>query len=191
MIWLLTSSDYCRYLHIGAEKKWPPFSRRHFQIHFLEWKCRDFAQDFREVIAVLVQIMAWRRPSDTPLSEPVMVNLLTHIWVTRSQWVKNTGVTGPYRWGILSSCTISTMTNDRQCYILMVHEIFSAIYLSTFKHCHYWHISVSMTDIYPQTDHVSPNSIRIYKHPLKHRHRSQQKYLEFSMSSVDLYVHNM
>ena len=36
----------------------------------------------------LVQIMAWRRPGDKPLSEPVMVNLLTHICVTRPQWVK-------------------------------------------------------------------------------------------------------
>ena len=38
-------------------------------------------------IAILVQIMAWRRPGDKPLSEPMMVNLLTHIWVTRPQWV--------------------------------------------------------------------------------------------------------
>ena len=30
-------------------------------------------------IPALVQIMAWRRPDDKPLSEPMMVNLLTHI----------------------------------------------------------------------------------------------------------------
>ena len=39
-------------------------------------------------IPALVQIMAWRRPGDKPLSEPVMVSLLTHICVTRPQWVK-------------------------------------------------------------------------------------------------------
>ena len=39
-------------------------------------------------IPALVQIMAWRRPGDKPLSEPMMVNLLTHICVTRPQWVK-------------------------------------------------------------------------------------------------------
>ena len=39
-------------------------------------------------ILTLVQIMAWRRPGDKPLSEPMMVNLLTHIWVTRPQWGK-------------------------------------------------------------------------------------------------------
>ena len=40
------------------------------------------------IIPALVQIMAWRRPGDKPLSEPMMVNLLTHICVTRPQWVK-------------------------------------------------------------------------------------------------------
>ena len=39
-------------------------------------------------IPALVRIMAWRRPGDKPLSEPVMVSLLTHICVTRPQWVK-------------------------------------------------------------------------------------------------------
>ena len=39
-------------------------------------------------IPALVQIMAWRRPGDKPLSEPVMVRLPTHICVTQPQWVK-------------------------------------------------------------------------------------------------------
>ena len=39
-------------------------------------------------IPALVQIMAWRRPGDKPLSEPMIVILLTHICVTRPQWVK-------------------------------------------------------------------------------------------------------
>ena len=38
-------------------------------------------------ILALVQIMAWRRPGDKPLSEPMMDSLLTHICVTRPQWV--------------------------------------------------------------------------------------------------------
>ena len=40
-------------------------------------------------IPSLVQIMAWRRPGDKPLSEAMMVNLPTHICVTRPQWVKH------------------------------------------------------------------------------------------------------
>ena len=38
-------------------------------------------------IPALVQIMAWRRPGDKPLSEPMMVSLLTLICVTRRQCV--------------------------------------------------------------------------------------------------------
>ena len=40
-------------------------------------------------IPALVQIMAWRRPGDKPLSELMMVSLLTHICVTRPQWVND------------------------------------------------------------------------------------------------------
>ena len=37
----------------------------------------------------LVQIMAWRRSGDKPLSEPMMFSLLTHICVTRPWWVNS------------------------------------------------------------------------------------------------------
>ena len=42
-------------------------------------------------IPALVQKMAWRRPGDKPLSEPMMVKLLMLICVTRPQWV-NSGI---------------------------------------------------------------------------------------------------
>ena len=32
--------------------------------------------------------MAWRRPGDKPLTEPMMVSLPTHMCVNRPQWVK-------------------------------------------------------------------------------------------------------
>ena len=38
-------------------------------------------------IPALVQIMAWRRTGDKPLSEPMMISLLTHICVAQPQWV--------------------------------------------------------------------------------------------------------
>ena len=38
-------------------------------------------------IPALVQMMAWRRPGNKPLSEPMMVSSTTHICVTRPQWV--------------------------------------------------------------------------------------------------------
>ena len=37
----------------------------------------------------LVQILAWRRPGDKPLSEPMMVSLLTHICITRPNEINN------------------------------------------------------------------------------------------------------
>ena len=40
-------------------------------------------------IPALVQIMAWRRSGDKPLSESMMVSLPTHICVTRPQWVNS------------------------------------------------------------------------------------------------------
>ena len=40
-------------------------------------------------IPALVQMLAWRRPGNKPLSEPMMVSLLTHISVTRPQWVNS------------------------------------------------------------------------------------------------------
>ena len=39
-------------------------------------------------ILALVQIMAWRRSGDKPLSEPMIVSLPMYIWVTRPLWVK-------------------------------------------------------------------------------------------------------
>ena len=39
-------------------------------------------------IQTMVLIMAWRCPGDKPLSEPMMDKILTHICVTRPQWVK-------------------------------------------------------------------------------------------------------
>ena len=61
-------------------------------------------------ISALVQIMAWRRPGDRPLSEPMMVNLPTHICVTRSQWVKSslqwTSNYTPFNWTIQQNVLI-------------------------------------------------------------------------------------
>ena len=38
-------------------------------------------------ITALVQTMTWHHSGDKPLSEPMMVNFLMHIRVTRPQWV--------------------------------------------------------------------------------------------------------
>ena len=43
-------------------------------------------------IPALVQIMAWRLPGNKPLSETMMVSLLTHMCVTQPQWVKRMSI---------------------------------------------------------------------------------------------------
>ena len=50
-------------------------------------------------IPALVQIMAWHRSGDKPLSEPMMVSLLTHICVTRPQWVNQCWLVISKAWG--------------------------------------------------------------------------------------------
>ena len=47
-------------------------------------------------ILALLQIMAWCRPGNKPLSEPTMISLLTYICITRPQWVNSLS---PGRWG--------------------------------------------------------------------------------------------
>ena len=87
---------------LRPETIWPPFSRRHFQMHFLEWKTWILLKislkfvpiNFEMPVSInnilaLVRIMAWRRPDNKPLSEPMMVNLLTHLSVTQPQWVNS------------------------------------------------------------------------------------------------------
>ena len=81
--------------NIEAETIWTPFRRRHFHVHFRQWKLWYFDWIFTEICSqgpidnnpALVQIMAWRRSGDKPLSEPMMVTLPTHICVARPQWV--------------------------------------------------------------------------------------------------------
>ena len=58
-------------------------------IHCLGLGHRAMAYAVCFSIFLLVQIMVWRRLGAKPLSEPKMVSLLTHICVTRPQWVKS------------------------------------------------------------------------------------------------------
>ena len=56
--------------------------------------------------------MAWRRPGDKPLSEPVMVCSPTHICVTRPQWVKQTGGTNKFWDTVKPSLTNKVKSSD-------------------------------------------------------------------------------
>ena len=71
---------------------------RHWWDGLIGWTikvCRSHSHQVNNIPA-LVQIMARRHPGDKPLSEPMMVNLLTHLRVTRPQWVKTVYISVPY-----------------------------------------------------------------------------------------------
>ena len=86
LIWILSQN-------IEPESICPSFRRRHFHIHYRQWVSTKISQKFvpkgpNNNILALFRIMAWHQLGDKPLSEPVVVSLLTHICVTRPQWVK-------------------------------------------------------------------------------------------------------
>ena len=89
--------------YIEAETKWTPFCSDIFKSIFLNenaWILITILLKFVHRgpinnIPALVQIMAWRRPGDKPLSGPMMVRLPTHICVTRPQWIN---AKTPQRW---------------------------------------------------------------------------------------------
>ena len=77
-------------------------------------------------IPTLVQMMAWRRPGDKPLSEPIMVSLLTHICVARPQWVKIACDTIKRRYVQVkyNKETVIVMTNNTHtCFISRLYSI--------------------------------------------------------------------
>ena len=67
-------------------------------MHFPEWKGIVFIKISQKFLPkgsinntpALVQIMVFvlARPANKPFSEPTMISLLTHLCVTRSQWVE-------------------------------------------------------------------------------------------------------
>ena len=76
-------------------------------------------------IPVLVQIMAWRRPGDKPLSEPMMVSLLTHICDTRPQWVKGKYSTVNKKmsiWNLLYTHSFNEMSSHRVYITLALNQ---------------------------------------------------------------------
>ena len=94
-VFLYLQNKWYRMQCYPVNTKWPPFCRSHFQSHFnenvrisIKFSLKFVPKGPINNIPALVQILAWRRPGDKPLSEPIMVKILTHICVTQPQWVK-------------------------------------------------------------------------------------------------------
>ena len=99
---------FMRYVKNGISTLRPRQNGRHFPDDIFKWiflnenvwisiniSLKFVPRGLVNNIPTLVQVMAWRRPGDKPLSEPMMVRLPTHICVTRPQWVKLVVIDSP------------------------------------------------------------------------------------------------
>ena len=83
-------------------------------------------------IPALVETMAWRRPGDKPLSEAMMVSLLTHICVTRPQRIKS------------KRLATSFWRNNDAIITLCVHWVVSS---------HWWCLAVDLVQRYNENSY--------------------------------------
>ena len=92
-------------------------------------------------IPELVQIMTWRRPGDTSLSEPRIVSLLTHICVTRPQWAKHHSgdLPNPHQGDCFAQISFNLTTENIKGWqyhrTLNLKITFRTIHLSAFSGC--------------------------------------------------------
>ena len=120
-----------------ALKHWQ--NGRHFADNILKWVFRNeniwislrILLNFVSKVSVnsipaMVQIMAWHRPGDKSLSEPMMVSLLMHICVTRPQWVKVV-ITGSKEVVIMT--TYVSACCDDKVGIMTTFRVFSCLFL--------------------------------------------------------------
>ena len=90
-----TLTLFCRFNTLRPRQHGRHFEDDIFRTIFVNEKCCILIKISLKFVSkgaidnnpTLVWIMAWCRPGDKPLSESMMVNLLTHICVTRPQWV--------------------------------------------------------------------------------------------------------
>ena len=102
--------------------------------------------------SILVQIMAWRRPGDNPLSEPMMASLLTHICVTRPLWINMmalcnvisqpaTPLLSLFQSGFDVECLITTCldTMNKGSWITLTKYMYVIIlFVTSWRHTAHW-----------------------------------------------------
>ena len=100
-------------------------------------------------IPALVQIMAWRRPGDKPLSETMLVSLPTHICVTRPQWVNTLDLS----W--LNTKRLGWWLSDKSLLISVYHKRVSFIDIDRIS-------SVSIPTIENTVCHIQRHWLHFY-----------------------------
>ena len=74
--------------------------------------------------SALVQIMAWRRSGDKPLSEPMTISLPTHICLTRPPWVNLCLV--EFGWGNIDMYLFFYLFSTRKFWIFLKSSFMKA-----------------------------------------------------------------
>ena len=97
-------------IHWGRNKM-AAILQHQFQMHFLENEFILLSPNFvtkgpNDNIPALVQIMAWRQPIDKSY-EAMVVSLLTHIYVSRPQWVNLSNLT---HWDRVTHICVGNLT---------------------------------------------------------------------------------
>ena len=93
----------CRINTLRPRQNGRPFPDDIFKCIFLNISLKFVPKGPINNIPALLQMMAWRRPGDKPLYETVLVSLLTHICITRPQWVNSLALIGRCRCNLKSS----------------------------------------------------------------------------------------
>ena len=96
------------------------------KMYEFQLKC-DCILFLRVHLTILVQIMGWHQQGDKPLSEPIMINLLTYKCVTRPQWVNSLGPSDTiWRWRswstlyqIMTCCLTAPSHYLNQCWLII------------------------------------------------------------------------
>ena len=107
-------------------------------------------------ILALVQIMAWHRPGDKSLSEPMMVSLLTHICVTRSQWVLIYWYTVMVKNNPVKTSLFSSQLSRKHLQLIWIYVL---IYCNCASDYGAWHIVYSHTTFIVKYDMIFHTSL--------------------------------
>ena len=123
MGWNYLSIPILQRLHHGGRGKMAAIFQTTFSNAFSWMKFFEFWLKFHwnlfkgafNNIPALAKIIAWHRPGDKPLSEPMLVSLLAHTCVTRPQWTQVLQISVVHNTHFSSDMNTSPMMTICQC----------------------------------------------------------------------------
>ena len=117
-------------------------------------------------IPAFVQITAWRRPGNKPLSQPLMVSLLMHVCITQPQWVKcHKEKSLTHKWGkytMLSSLRFWHLWKScSSCYkMMLILNLEHPVWLGQ----KFWPSHIGCSSVHIWSIHNCMNDLNLYHH---------------------------